>query len=580
MPPVVCKFWQQGSCRNGDRCKFLHTDNSNPNNQPLPNGNRYAALQGDRFGSRASSNGYQGGSARAASPSRELPYSLDKKTIQVDLTSEKPQWILSAYGPGRHAPAQLFGGPMREHSFEEMRLLHYMAVAEGNPQQAVQAAERLWQASEQQIQTAANNIDGAINFIISSEKEHPNRIDIVRGGQVGAGFQPNPFNGQPSFQQQSPVANPFAGASQSSQGAPAFGAPSALGGAFGQTSALGQKTNAFGTASPAFGAPTQLGATGFGQPSALGQKANPFGAPAAHALTAVPFSSFTATPNPFRQMPTSGAPTDSGTANAFQRPPQPATSQTFGAPSTSFGAPSQTAQPNPFSQPSNPNASSNPFGGHSDLQPNSLGRSQPAFGDLSPTKNPFGAPTETSQALQDKFVAHAAPQQNPFAPATIALVPVAVNPFGPSSLQTRNPNPFGHPVTGASSLPNSDDTFAPQSQAPTAINGHGPNVQLGAPHPQIGSYISRDSSGKLSTFKGKHVDYKGAEPGFTSRSGLWERIWFPEGPPMFNKDTEVDEKMYDDRTEAAYLHAKQTGSFPTGIMPMLPPKREWCHWDF
>jgi len=172
MPPAVCRFWQQGNCRNGgkhtfnftapaqklilcaDRCKFLHTD-TNPNSQPLPNGNRYAALQqGDRFGSRASSTDYQSRGARAGtekgpqtyankakviigSPARELPYSLDKKAIGVDLTSEKPQWILSAYGPGRLAPAQLFGGPMREHSFEEMRLLHYMAVAAGNPQQAV-----------------------------------------------------------------------------------------------------------------------------------------------------------------------------------------------------------------------------------------------------------------------------------------------------------------------------------------------------------------------------------------------------------------------------------------------------------
>src|SRR4051812_47956524 len=46
--------------------------------------------------------------AHTASPAREIPYSLDKKAIEVDLTSEKPQWILSAYGPGRYAPAQLF----------------------------------------------------------------------------------------------------------------------------------------------------------------------------------------------------------------------------------------------------------------------------------------------------------------------------------------------------------------------------------------------------------------------------------------------------------------------------------------
>ena len=65
---------------------------------------------------------------------------LDKAAIRVDLTNERPQWILSAYAPGRAVPEQLFGGPLREQSFEEMRLLHYVAVASGNEQQAVSSA--------------------------------------------------------------------------------------------------------------------------------------------------------------------------------------------------------------------------------------------------------------------------------------------------------------------------------------------------------------------------------------------------------------------------------------------------------
>ena len=66
-----------------------------------------------------------------------LPYMLKAEGISDDLTKERPQWILSAYGPGRGAPIQLFGGMPREQSFEEIRLLHYKAVAEGNPQRAV-----------------------------------------------------------------------------------------------------------------------------------------------------------------------------------------------------------------------------------------------------------------------------------------------------------------------------------------------------------------------------------------------------------------------------------------------------------
>lgn len=68
---------------------------------------------------------------------RTNTYSLDKAAIVTDLSSERPQWILSAYGPGRNAPTQLFGGELREQSFEEMRYMHYMALASGNPQQAV-----------------------------------------------------------------------------------------------------------------------------------------------------------------------------------------------------------------------------------------------------------------------------------------------------------------------------------------------------------------------------------------------------------------------------------------------------------
>jgi nucleoporin NUP42 len=64
-------------------------------------------------------------------------YNVDKEIIRSDLTKERPQWIFSAYGPGKAAPAQLFGGSIREQSFEEMRLHHYIAAAAGNAQHAV-----------------------------------------------------------------------------------------------------------------------------------------------------------------------------------------------------------------------------------------------------------------------------------------------------------------------------------------------------------------------------------------------------------------------------------------------------------
>ena len=143
-----------------DKCRFEH-----PPDRGLSNGNRFAALDsgpvprnsnyqnaGDRGNQGSYQGSYQGGGEyytlwvtkvnlsdhwSSASSSQTRPYMLDRDTIVTDLSTERPQWILSAYGPGRQAPAQLFGGPLREKSFEEMRLLHYFGQASGNAQQAV-----------------------------------------------------------------------------------------------------------------------------------------------------------------------------------------------------------------------------------------------------------------------------------------------------------------------------------------------------------------------------------------------------------------------------------------------------------
>jgi hypothetical protein len=62
---------------------------------------------------------------------------VTKDGIEGDLKNEKPQWPFSAYGPGRDAPIQLFGGFPLEQSPEELRVLYYKAAANGNPQSAV-----------------------------------------------------------------------------------------------------------------------------------------------------------------------------------------------------------------------------------------------------------------------------------------------------------------------------------------------------------------------------------------------------------------------------------------------------------
>lgn len=67
----------------------------------------------------------------------ENPYNVTAAGIVKDLTEELPTWVFSAYGPGRNAPGQLFGGSQTEQSFEELRLHHWKSLAAGNPQVAV-----------------------------------------------------------------------------------------------------------------------------------------------------------------------------------------------------------------------------------------------------------------------------------------------------------------------------------------------------------------------------------------------------------------------------------------------------------
>ncbi|KAL7951427.1 hypothetical protein V8C42DRAFT_304069 [Trichoderma barbatum] len=530
---AVCRFYQQGYCKFGNSCRYEHTNTGGNRNQPSNN----------RFGTLGGSN--TGGNESAFSK-----YSLAPDVIEKDLTTEAPQWILSAYAPGRDAPDQLFGGYPREQSFEELRLHYLIGKASGNEQQALNEAQQLYQNAKQQMDAAARNPMEAARFILEAENRHPNRLDICKEGTQGAPFGVFQVGRGPN------VANPFGGSNAMAPPTGAFGQPSSLGqkpNPFGQPSqpAFGQPsqpTSAFGqptqTASP-FSQPTQP-ATAFGQPSALGTKPSPFGAPAFGQASQPNTQS-----NPFGQPQTQGS--AFGQASQLGQKPSPFGSAAGAGPSP-FGQPSAPPAANPFASPAQ-NAGS-PFGQQPAQQP---AQAQSPFGAPANqpfgqnNASPFGQPQQPQQQQQQQHQ-----QQQP-----------ALNPFAQNQ-----PN-------GTSSQAN---PFAAAQQPPAAGAGAGGNNPYppgsSKQHPSIDSYSSKTMDGRLAMFKGKPVTYENGQPGIRSFDGTWSRIWFPNGPPGYNKDTELPIEEYSDQLKNQWAAFAQTGEFAGGLMPELPPPRECTQWDF
>jgi nucleoporin NUP42 len=86
--------------------------------------------------------------------------------------------------------------------------------------------------------------------------------------------------------------------------------------------------------------------------------------------------------------------------------------------------------------------------------------------------------------------------------------------------------------------------------------------------------------GRLTMFKGKPITYQGEHPGIRGPDGTWTRIWFAQGPPGYNKDTELPIQEYSDAVKMQWAKFAQTGAFTDGLMPELPPPRVCTRWDF
>ncbi|KAH8890507.1 hypothetical protein GQ53DRAFT_747536 [Thozetella sp. PMI_491] len=618
MSRAVCRFWQQGNCRNGNSCRFEHPGAAQQNN------NRFGPLAG------GSSSGNR---------NDELPYLLSKDALQKDLTEpERPKWILSAFGPGKDAPEQLFGGYPIEQSFEEIRLHYLQGQLSGNPQGALSEIEGLYSQAQQKIQNALNNLDGALRYVVDAGNKHPNRVDICQqnsrpGGTTGefaVGRQTStgatafgspafgaPASSQPStgaFGQPSALgqrSNPFgAPAATSAFGQPsqmgattsAFGKPAPLGGttAFGQPSQLGG-TSAFGQPSQlgagtsAFSQPSQLGASsGFGQPSMLGAKASPFGQPAQSsggfgqpAQSSGGFgqpSSLGQKASPFGGGGTSGT-------SPFGVPSSGASSNPFGQPSQApgaspFGQPAQTQSASPFGQPAQPQTSS-PFG-----QPNQPQTASPfgtpATGAGQNTSGTFGQPSTTTAGFGQPS------QPSPFGATPNNAGTSAFgggpnpSPFGAPANSNPTPNAFQQAAPQASPFGGGGGS-APQAQAQGGAQGQGPYAPgASRQHPPIESYASKAPNGRLQMFKGRPVEYrvlKGEEkesPVIRGPNGGMIRVWHPDGAPPYNPDTEAaDPSAYNsNQVIQQWMSFAEAGKFVDGLVPEVPPRREFCAWDF
>lgn len=83
--------------------------------------------------------------------------------------------------------------------------------------------------------------------------------------------------------------------------------------------------------------------------------------------------------------------------------------------------------------------------------------------------------------------------------------------------------------------------------------------------------------------KENEEDKEGSLPCFKREDGKLERIWFPNGPPSTVKAEELPseaEYAKNKKTEARYKYTKEHGKFKNGKIPILPPKLEWCDWNF
>ncbi|OQO05188.1 hypothetical protein B0A48_08208 [Cryoendolithus antarcticus] len=612
--------------------KGEYTEDSCKNEHPQDRSqNRYAPLQ-NPGGGRARSGAFGQGQQAPA----EETYNVTADNIRVDLTTDRPIWPLTAYGPGRNAPAQLIEGDL-EMSPEEMRVMYYLAMTTGNTQQAIAQEAQAAAKSNEAVQTILKDVDGAVKYIIAGKDRHPNRLDIEQNAtqatQPTPGFglpmaSTNQQFGQPTTTGQAPSA--FGQPSASSQITPAFGQPTAP--AFGQATApgFGQPSTFGKPAQPGFGQASSLGGaepSPFGQPSALGG-GGAFGQP-----SALGGGGAFGQPSSIGQKPAFGQPTlgaaarpafgtastpgfGQSTAPAFGQASSPAFGQASNP--NASGAQSQETKPNPFAA-----AASQPSGFGAAAQQSS-GFGQPStFGAAARQASPFATAGQAQSQPQasNPIASSASPASSVFGQASQPTAERQASPFGtavpsqgqafgqpsqtaaPAFGQASKPAPaFGQPTQPDSTLfgqpSNTQSTTASAPQpspfgqttaVPAQQPSAPPSTQMnGTSHTIASVHLVRASNGQPQSYKGQpvHLDPKAQVFIYTipgTNPLQEERLWFPRGAPeKQNPDTVLGDAWYtgDIGKELKDIYAKvmACGKFE-GDMPEIPPRREWVSWD-
>lgn len=92
-------------------------------------------------------------------------------------------------------------------------------------------------------------------------------------------------------------------------------------------------------------------------------------------------------------------------------------------------------------------------------------------------------------------------------------------------------------------------------------------------------------------YRGRPVRYINDSPCYERPDGKgWERIWFPQdgqtpdviylGREDKIGDLVAEQERYTEEVIQQFAFLFEMGKFKDGKMPTVPPKREWCLYDF